>query len=47
MKEIWVECAAQKAAEADGMKPFIIISNDIQIQLYTIDNWSLSPHSTK
>jgi hypothetical protein len=47
MEEIWAECAAQEAAEADGMKPPIIISNGIQIQLYTIDNWSLSPHLTK
>jgi hypothetical protein len=29
------------------MKPPIIISNGIQIQPYTIDDWSLSPHSTK
>jgi hypothetical protein len=27
------------------MKPSIIIDNGIQIQPYTIDNWSLSPHS--
>jgi hypothetical protein len=47
MEEIWAERAAQKAAETDGMKPPIIISNGIQIQPYTIDNWSLSPHSTK
>jgi hypothetical protein len=42
MKEIWAEHAAQEAAEADGMKPTIIVSNDIQ--LYTIDNWSLPLH---
>jgi hypothetical protein len=47
MEEIWAEHAAQEAAEADGMKPSIIIHNGIQIQLYTIDNWSLSPYSTK
>jgi hypothetical protein len=47
MKEIWAEHAAQKIAETDGMKPPIIISNSIQIQPYTIDNWSLSPHSAK
>jgi hypothetical protein len=47
MEEIWAEHAAQEAAEADGMKPPIIISNGIQIQPYTIDDWSLSPHSTK
>jgi hypothetical protein len=49
MEEIWAEHAAQEAAEAetDGMKPPIIISNGIQIQPYTIDDWSLSPHSAK
>jgi hypothetical protein len=47
MEEIWAERAAQEAAEADGMKPPIIIHNGIQIQPYTIDNWSLSPHLTK
>src|SRR5437879_7464380 len=47
MKEIWAERAAQEAAETDGMKLPIIISNGIQIQPYTIDNWSLSPHSAK
>jgi hypothetical protein len=47
MEEVWAERAAQKAAETDSMKPPIIISNGIQIQPYTIDNWSLSPHSTK
>jgi hypothetical protein len=47
MEEIWAERTAQKAAEADGIKPPIIISNGIQIQPYTIDNWSLSPHLTK
>jgi hypothetical protein len=46
MEEIWAEHAAQEAAEADGMKPPIIVSNGIQIQLYTIDNWLLSLHST-
>jgi hypothetical protein len=29
MEEIWAECAAQEAAETDGMKPPIIISNGI------------------
>jgi hypothetical protein len=47
MEEIWAECAAQEAAETDGMKPPIIVYNGIQIQPYTIDDWSLSPHSTK
>jgi hypothetical protein len=47
MEEIWAEHTAQEAAEADGIKPPIIISNGIQIQLYTIDDWFLSPHSTK
>jgi hypothetical protein len=49
MEEIWAERAAQEAeeAEADGMKPSTIISNGIQIQPYTIDDWSLSPHSAK
>jgi hypothetical protein len=47
MKEIWAEHAAQEAAETDGMKPPIIVHNGIQIQPYTIDNWSLSPHSAK
>jgi hypothetical protein len=47
MEEIWAECAAQEEAETDSMKPPIIISNDIQIQPYTIDDWSLSPHSAK
>jgi hypothetical protein len=47
MEEIWAECAAQEAAETDSMKPPIIISNGIQIQPYTIDNWSLSSHSAK
>src|SRR5205807_886341 len=45
MEEIWAERAAQEAEEAksDGMKPSTIISNGIQIQPYTIDDWSLSP----
>jgi hypothetical protein len=47
MEEIWAECTAQEEAETDGMKPPIIVSNDIQIQPYTIDNWSLSSHSAK
>jgi hypothetical protein len=49
MEEIWAERAAQEAEEAksDGMKPPIIVSNGIQIQPYTIDDWSLSPHSAK
>jgi hypothetical protein len=47
MEEIWAERAAQEAAETDSMKPSIIINNGIQIQPYTIDNWSLSPHLTK
>jgi hypothetical protein len=47
MEEIWAERAAQEAAEVDGIKPPIIVHNDIQIQLYTIDDWSLSPHLTK
>jgi hypothetical protein len=47
MKEIWAEHTAQEAAEADGMKPPIIVHNGIQIQPYTIDDWSLSPHLTK
>jgi hypothetical protein len=29
------------------MKPPIIVHHGIQIQPYTIDDWSLSPHSTK
>src|SRR5207302_3024870 len=45
MEEIWAERAAQEAAETDGMKPPIIMSNGIQIQPYTIDDWSLSLHS--
>jgi hypothetical protein len=47
MEEIWAERAAQEEAETDGMKPPIIISNGIQIQPYTIDDWSLSPHLAK
>jgi hypothetical protein len=47
MEEIWAEHTAQEEAETDGMKPPIIISNGIQIQPYTIDDWSLSPHSAK
>jgi hypothetical protein len=47
MEEIWAERTAQEAAEADSMKHSIITSNGIQIQLYTIDDWSLSPHSAK
>jgi hypothetical protein len=47
MEEIWAEHAAQEAAETDSIKPPIIISNGIQIQPYTIDDWSLSPHSAK
>jgi hypothetical protein len=47
MEEIWAERAAQKAAETDSMKLPIIISNGIQIQPYTIDDWSLSLHSAK
>src|SRR5437588_3198284 len=46
MEEIWAERAAQEETETDGMKPPTIISNGIQIQPYTIDDWSLSPHST-
>jgi hypothetical protein len=38
MEEIWAECTAQEAAEADGMKPPIIVHNGIQIQPYTIDD---------
>jgi hypothetical protein len=44
MEEIWAERAAQEAAEADSMKPTIIINNDIQP--YTIDDWTLSLHLT-
>jgi hypothetical protein len=47
MEEIWAEHATQEAAETDGMKPPIIINNGIQIQPYTIDDWSLSLHSAK
>jgi hypothetical protein len=47
MEEIWAERTAQEEAETDGMKPPITISNGIQIQPYTIDDWSLSPHSAK
>jgi hypothetical protein len=47
MEEIWAEHATQEEAKTDGMKPPIIISNGIQIQPYTIDDWSLSPHSAK
>jgi hypothetical protein len=47
IEEIWAERAAQEEAETDSMKPPIIISNGIQIQPYTIDDWSLSPHSAK
>jgi hypothetical protein len=47
MEEIWAERAAQEEAKTDSMKPPIIISNGIQIQPYTIDDWSLSPHSAK
>jgi hypothetical protein len=47
MEEIWAERAAQEEAKIDSMKPPTIISNGIQIQPYTIDDWSLSPHSAK
>jgi hypothetical protein len=47
MEEIWAERAAQEEAETDGMKPPIIIDHGIQIQPYTIDDWSLSPNSAK
>jgi hypothetical protein len=47
MEEIWAERAAQEAAKTDSIKPPIIVHNGIQIQPYTIDDWSLSPHSAK
>jgi hypothetical protein len=47
MEEIWAEHTAQEAAEADSMKPPIIVTNSVQIQPYTIDDWFQSPHLTK
>jgi hypothetical protein len=44
MEEIWAECAAQEATEADSKKPTIIAGNDNH--QYTIDDWSLSLYLT-